>query len=75
MIVVIGRDDCPHCETAKRVLQEKGVPFHALKIGVDIQVETIKRVLPDSKTVPIVLDVTSIGGLAEMIDYINGEKK
>lgn len=73
MIVIISKDDCVYCDKAKEVLKEKQYPYHELKLDVDISTALVKKVFPNRTTVPMIFDMTTIGGLPELIDYINGE--
>lgn len=73
MIVIISKDDCVYCDKAKEVLKEKQYLYHELKLDVDISTALVKKVFPNRTTVPMIFDMTSIGGLPELIDYINGE--
>lgn len=60
-ITLYTKDDCSACDKSKKWLAEANIKFQEIKIGADIDRETIRKMFPDQKTVPIVV-VTQIGG-------------
>ena len=81
--IIYSKVLCPYCEMAKKLLDEKNVPYEELIIGVDISKEKAFEELGTAfKTAPqIVLDGIHIGGYTELEEYYkqlqqqNGESK
>jgi len=58
---------CPYCVRAKRLLEERGIPFDEIDVGDDddLRVDLIRRT--GRRTVPqIFIDGKSIGGYEEL---------
>lgn len=55
LIEIYTRSECPLCETAKRMLQEKNVAFNEYMLGVHISREQVLEKFPDAKKVPIIV--------------------
>jgi glutaredoxin 3 len=74
---------CPYCVRAKRLLEERGIPFEEIDVGDDaeLRAELIRRT--GRRTVPqIFIDGKAIGGFqelyaldasAELANLLNGE--
>ena len=81
--IIYSKVLCPYCEMAKKLLDEKNVPYEELIIGVDISKEKAFEELDTTfTTVPqIVLDEIHIGGYTELVEFFkrlqqqNGEPK
>ena len=81
--IIYSKVSCPYCEMAKKLLDEKNVPYEELIIGVDISKEKAFEELDTTfTTVPqIVLDEIHIGGYTELVEFFkrlqqqNGEPK
>jgi len=52
--IIYGKNDCPWCEKAKELLEEKGLPYEELKLGIDYDKEELRSKLGgiDRLTVP-----------------------
>jgi len=35
--IIYGKNDCSWCEKAKKLLEEKGLPYEELKLGIDYE--------------------------------------
>ena len=74
---------CPYCEMAKKLLDEKNIPYKELIIGVDISKEkAFEELNKVFTTAPqIVLDGVHVGGYTDLLEYFkkknqhNGEPK
>lgn len=70
-IIVWSKDNCTHCEQAKRLLKQKGVEFQERKIGHGWTREDLLAAAPQARTVPqIFWDGVCIGGLQELKERI-----
>jgi glutaredoxin len=67
LIEVYTKEECPLCETAKKLLKEKNVPFQELVIGKDVTREEVLAKFPGVKNAPVV----SIDGrmIKEVADF------
>jgi glutaredoxin 3 len=69
---VWSQPNCPGCLTAKRILQEKSIPYTEKVIGIDVTLEDLTIKLPGVRTVPqIFIDGEYVGGLPELANYLN----
>ena len=74
---------CPYCEMAKKLLDEKNIPYKEIIIGVDItKKEAFEELEKVFTTAPqIVLDGIHVGGYTDLLAYFkkknrhNGEPK
>ena len=65
--IVWSKYHCPHCDQAKALLQQKGIPFEERKIGDGYTKEELLEAVPTARAVPqIFLDDIHIGGLTEL---------
>ena len=59
--------NCPYCDQAKALLEQKGIPFEEKKIGDGYSKEELLEAVPTARTVPqIFLDDNYIGGFTEL---------
>jgi glutaredoxin len=66
------KDNCPWCVKAKRLLNDCGLQYEELKLGIDYEREDLKALLPDSLplTVPQVFVYGKrIGGYEDFAEY------
>jgi glutaredoxin 3 len=74
---------CPYCEMAKKLLDEKKIPYKEIIIGVDLtKKEAFKELDKVFTTAPqIVIDGIHVGGYTDLLEYFkkknqyNGEPK
>ena len=65
--IVWSKYQCPHCDQAKALLQQKGIQFEERKIGEGYTKEELLEAVPTARAVPqIFLDDVHIGGLQEL---------
>jgi len=43
--IIYGKHDCPWCEKAKKLLEEKGLPYEELKLGIDYERDELRTKL------------------------------
>lgn len=73
-IVIWSRDHCGYCESAKKLLQSKEIPFTENKIGKTHTREQLLEAVPEAKTVPqIFIDDKLIGGYAELNKFFKDQ--
>lgn len=59
---IYSKDGCPQCESAKKYLNERNIPFTEIKIGRDITREEFMARFPDVRTVPFIMNNESVVG-------------
>jgi glutaredoxin len=73
--IVWSKPDCPHCVTAKKLLETKGYEVEERKIGFGWNREQLFEAVPNARSVPqIFLDGQYIGGNSELKKYFNEAK-
>lgn len=73
MYKMYTKDDCSWCIKAKRLLNDCGIQYEELKLGVDYERDDLKQLLPDSLplTVPQVFVYNKrIGGYEDLAEYV-----
>jgi glutaredoxin len=67
LIEVYTKPDCPLCETAKRMLNEKKLAFNEIVIGRDITRDEVLERFPDARVAPVIcLDGRMVREAAEL---------
>jgi len=65
--IVWSKYQCPYCDQAKALLNQKGIQFEERKIGDGWTKEDLLEAIPTARTVPqIVLNDELIGGFNEL---------
>jgi glutaredoxin len=68
---VWSKDQCPFCDQAKALLNQKGIEFEERKIGHGYTKEQLLEAVPTARTVPqIFLDDKLIGGFTELRSHL-----
>jgi glutaredoxin 3 len=71
--IVWSKYNCPYCEQAKALLNQKGIAFEERKIGDGYTKEDLLEAVPSARTVPqIFLDDELVGGFTELKAKLNG---
>lgn len=73
MYKMYTKNDCPWCVKAKRLLNDCGIQFEELKLGIDYEREDLKKLLPENLplTVPQVFVYNKrIGGYEDLSEYL-----
>ena len=71
-LTVIARENCIYCRLAIRLLQEKGLNFDLLMLGVDFEREEFESLAPGATTFPqILVNGVSIGGYEDLLQNID----
>ena len=70
-IIVYSKSACPNCETAKKLLDSKGLDFMERSIEDDQWRDAFTRQYPDIRQMPqIFVNGVRIGGLAGLQAYL-----
>jgi glutaredoxin len=65
--IVWSKDQCPFCDQAKMLLNNKGIQFEERKIGYGYSREDLLQQVPTARSVPqIFLDGELVGGFNEL---------
>ena len=71
-LTVIARENCIYCRLAVRLLEDKGLQFELLMLGIDFQREEFESLAPGAKTFPqILVNGISIGGYEDLLENID----
>jgi len=71
MIIIWGKPQCSHCESAKRLLDSRELAYEYRQLGVDFEREEIIAEFPEARTFPqIVINGNKIGGYAQLGTYL-----
>ena len=70
-LTVIARENCIYCRLAIQLLEERGLQFELLMLGIDFEREELESLVPGAKTFPqILINGNSIGGYEELKNKI-----
>jgi glutaredoxin 3 len=65
--IIYGKDNCPYCEMALKLCQQKGVKTMYKKLDRDFDRLEMAKEFPNARTFPqIILDGEKIGGYTEL---------
>lgn len=71
MIIIYGKPQCPHCESAKQFCNARLLKYEYRELGVDFDRDQILEEFPEARTFPqIVVNGEKIGGFDKLADYI-----
>ena len=71
MIEIWGKPQCPYCDKAKRLCEQRDYPFVYKQLGVDFQREDVMAEFPTARTFPqIKVYNDKIGGYDKLLEYI-----
>ena len=74
--IIYSKPSCPNCVKAKKLLDDREVPYRAVELGTEIQPQELfdlfeAKGLPQPRTAPqIFLDGKYIGGYDQLVTYI-----
>lgn len=64
--------NCPYCDQARALLDQRGIAYEERKIGDGWTREDLLEAVPTARTVPqIFLEGRLIGGFTELRQYLN----
>jgi len=72
MIEIYGKTQCPYCDMAKALCEQKGLDFEYKLFGEDFSREELMETFPGARTFPqIIVDGNKIGGYTELKEYLS----
>lgn len=74
MIIIYGKTQCPYCDMAKNLCEQKGLDFEYKQLGTDFNRDEMLSTFPGARTFPqIILDGQKIGGYTELKELTSVE--
>jgi len=74
MIIIYGKTQCPYCDMAKNLCEQKGLDFEYKQLGTDFDRDEMLSTFPGARTFPqIILDGQKIGGYTELKELTSVE--
>lgn len=71
MIEIWGKENCPHCVSAKLFCETRELNFTYKQLGTDFTREEILEEFPEARTFPqIKVGGTKIGGFDKLTSYL-----
>jgi glutaredoxin len=72
MIEIYGKTQCPYCDMAKALCEQKGLDFEYKLFGEDFSREELMETFPGARTFPqIIVDGNKIGGYTELKEHLS----
>lgn len=72
LVSMISKPGCSHCQRAREVLEEQGMPYEEIKLGQGgMSLTTLKAVSGNATTPQVFIDGQLIGGADELVKYLN----
>lgn len=69
MIEIYGKKDCPQCDTVKKILDSKEIPYEYRELDVDFTREQLLEMFPKARTFPqIKIHGEVLGGYKEFME-------
>ena len=70
MIIIYGKTQCPYCDMAKNLCEQKGFEYEYKQLGTDFDRDEMLSTFPGARTFPqIILDGQKIGGYDALQRY------
>tara|TARA_B110000503_G_scaffold134027_1_gene212423 strand:- start:230 stop:454 length:225 start_codon:yes stop_codon:yes gene_type:complete len=74
MIEIYGKTQCPFCQLAKQLCEQKGYEYTYKQLGTDFTREELMEQFPTARTFPqIRIDGEAIGGYDNFTDWASVE--
>lgn len=74
MIIIYGKTQCPYCDMAKNLCEQKGFEYEYKQLGTDFDRDEMLSTFPGARTFPqIILDGQKIGGYTELKELTSVE--
>ena len=71
MITIYGKPQCPYCDKAKNLCEQRGYKYEYKTLGKDYQIEELLETFPGAKTVPqIIINSQKVGGFNDFENYL-----
>ena len=72
MIEIYGKTQCPYCDMAKALCEQKGLDFEYKLFGEDFSRDELMETFPGARTFPqIIVDGNKIGGYTELKEHLS----
>lgn len=73
-VAVWSKPQCPYCDMAKRLLEQKGIEYTAVTLGEEFNRDELVARFPTARTFPVIeIDNEYIGGYNELKQRLEGE--
>ena len=70
MIIIYGKTQCPYCDMAKNLCEQKGFEYEYKQLGTDFDRDEMLSTFPGARTFPqIIIDGEKIGGYDALQRY------
>ena len=74
MIEIYGKDNCPYCDMAKALCEQKKIDYEYKLFGKDFTREELMETFPGARTFPQIIDKKKkIGGYTELKELTSVE--
>jgi glutaredoxin len=74
MIIIYGKTQCPYCDMAKNMCEQKGIDYEYKQLGTDFDRNEMLETFPGARTFPqIIVDGQKIGGYTELKELVDLE--
>lgn len=71
MILIYGKSQCPFCDKAKAVCEQRGFNYEYRLLDTDYTKEQLLETFPGARSVPqIVVDGLKVGGYEQFVNYL-----
>ena len=71
-IEIYGKTQCPYCDMAKALCEQKGIDYTYKMFGEDFSREELMETFPGARTFPqIIVDGDKIGGYTELKEHLS----
>jgi len=72
MIEIYGKPQCPFCEKAKNICEQRQLKFEYKQLGTDFDRDFIMEMFPTARTFPqIKVSGKSVGGYDQFVEYLD----
>ena len=75
-VEIYSKPQCPYCDMAKRLAEQKGYDLTYKMLNEDFDRETLMETFPGARTFPqIIVDGEKIGGYTDYAQLVSESKK
>jgi glutathione-dependent peroxiredoxin len=69
-VLMLAREGCPHCERAKKMLEEHGLAFEAVHLGEELSMKGVRAASGEAKVPQIFVDGKLLGGVEQLSEFL-----
>jgi len=69
-VTMFARHDCPFCARAKRILEERRIPYEAIYLGEEVTMSSVRAATGKAKVPQVFMDGRLIGGSDELAAFL-----